>query len=81
MDKIKIDRTFVNDIGEDPDDAAIVDAVIGLGHSLGHCVIAEGVETPAQLAYLKARGCDAVQGFHFSRPLPALDVAEFIANW
>ena len=81
VDKIKIDRTFVNDIGEDPDDAAIVDAVIGLGHSLGHCVIAEGVETPAQLAYLKARGCDAVQGFHFSRPLPALDVAEFIANW
>ena len=66
---LKIDRSFVSDLSEDVDDAAIVDAVIGLAHSMKLNVIAEGVETPAQLAFLLAHGCDQMQGFCYSRPV------------
>jgi diguanylate cyclase (GGDEF)-like protein/PAS domain S-box-containing protein len=66
---LKIDRSFVSDLIDDADDAAIVDAVIGLAHSMKLNVIAEGVETTDQLAFLLAHGCDQMQGFCYSRPV------------
>lgn len=70
IDTLKIDRSFVKDITEDPDDAAISCAIIGMAHSLRMKVVAEGVETGEQLEYLKELGCDEMQGFYFS---PATD--------
>jgi diguanylate cyclase (GGDEF)-like protein len=69
VDIIKTDRSFVTDMCTNTDDAAIVAAVIGLGHALGLRSVAEGVETPAQLEMLKQLGCDLGQGYHFSRPV------------
>ncbi len=66
---LKLDRTFVGDIDRDENDAAISAATVALAHNLGLSVVAEGVETPAQLAFLVAHGCDALQGYLFSRPL------------
>jgi diguanylate cyclase (GGDEF)-like protein len=71
VDKIKIDRSFVQHLGQGVDSAAIVNAVIELGHALGLTVTAEGVETEAQREYLRAIGCDAVQGFLFTKAVPA----------
>ncbi len=70
IDILKIDQSFIRDIPSDPDDAAIAETILALGHSLRLEVIAEGVETKEQLDFLVDRGCDAVQGFYFSRPIP-----------
>jgi EAL domain-containing protein (putative c-di-GMP-specific phosphodiesterase class I) len=70
IDRLKIDRSFINEITARADDASIVQAIVSLAHSLRLKVIAEGVETIAQLDFLKSIGCDQYQGFHFSRPLP-----------
>lgn len=75
IDTLKIDRSFVEDIVTSPDDALIVAGIIGLAHSLRMTVIAEGVETDAQRKILALQGCDKYQGFYFSNPLPAAEIA------
>jgi len=79
IDKIKIDRSFVRDITSDGDDAAITLGIIAMAHHLRMRVIAEGVETPAQLAYLRRHLCDEAQGFHVSAPLPPAALEAFLA--
>ncbi|HEU4374600.1 MAG TPA: EAL domain-containing protein, partial [Telluria sp.] len=78
IDKLKIDIAFVRDVTTNPDDAAIALAIISMAHSMHMEVIAEGVESPAQLAYFGRHHCDEIQGFHFSRPLPADQVAPMV---
>jgi diguanylate cyclase (GGDEF)-like protein len=73
LDKLKIDRSFINEITARADDASIVTAIVSLAHSLRLKVVAEGVETAAQLEFLKGLGCDQYQGYLFSRPLPPAD--------
>jgi EAL domain-containing protein (putative c-di-GMP-specific phosphodiesterase class I) len=77
FDKIKIDQSFVRGL-EKPESQAIVRAVIGLGRALGIRITAEGVETPAQLQYLRAEGCDDLQGYLFSRPQPASEIPSIL---
>jgi diguanylate cyclase (GGDEF)-like protein len=76
LDQLKIDQSFVQDIGEDSNDASIVQAIIAMSDALGLSVIAEGVETEAQREFLDKRGCHTFQGYLFSRPVP---IAEFEA--
>ena len=78
IDKLKIDRVFISEIVNRPEDASIVRAIVSLAHSLHLKVVAEGVETPAQLDFLKSVGCDEYQGYHFSRPLPAAEFERLV---
>jgi EAL domain-containing protein (putative c-di-GMP-specific phosphodiesterase class I) len=75
LDELKVDRSFVHGIPQDADDVAIVAAIIAMAHRLGLEVVAEGVETEAQLAFLKEQGCELYQGFLFARPVPAAEWA------
>jgi diguanylate cyclase (GGDEF)-like protein len=79
FDKIKIDRSFTAALGREAAAVAIVQAVIGLGASLGITTLAEGVETEGQLASLRRSGCGEVQGFLFSRPVPAAEIRRLVA--
>jgi len=81
VDHIKIDHSFVADLEHDGDDAAIVAAVIGLGHSLGLHVTAEGVETEGQALRLREMGCHSAQGYFYAKPMPAAQMTELLASW
>ena len=76
--KLKIDLSFVRDITTDPGSAAIAKSIIAMAHNLSLCVIAEGVETEGQLEFLRAHGCDEIQGYYFSRPLPPRDFEDLL---
>ena len=78
--KLKIDRSFVRDLEVDPDDRAIASTILSMGRSLRLKVLAEGVETGEQCEILRGMGCELVQGYHFSRPLPPEQLVEFLRN-
>jgi predicted signal transduction protein with EAL and GGDEF domain len=80
FDKIKIDRSFVSDLENNTDSAAIVRAVLGLGRSLGITTCAEGVETEEQVLRLRREGCTEVQGFYYSRPKPVDEITSLLAE-
>jgi EAL domain-containing protein (putative c-di-GMP-specific phosphodiesterase class I) len=81
LDKIKIDRTFVRDLPHDQDDAAIARTIVVIGHQLRLKVVAEGVETPEQESFLRAMGCDQLQGYLFSPPVPAAQAIEMLRGF
>jgi len=81
IDKLKIDRSFVRDLATDLDDAALASAIIAMAHRLRLKVIAEGVETPDQLRFLRHEGCNVAQGYHYSKPLPAEEVERLWREW
>ena len=80
IDTLKIDQSFVRDLGRDPEDAAIVTAIIAMAHSLGFRTIAEGVETQEQLNFLREKQCDEIQGYFFSKPVPAEEFVQLLRN-
>ena len=78
IDTLKVDQSFIHEINAETDEATIISAVINMGCHLKHRVIAEGVETAEQLAFLRAHGCDEGQGYYFGRPMPALETAKLL---
>jgi EAL domain-containing protein (putative c-di-GMP-specific phosphodiesterase class I) len=78
IDTIKIDRSFIRDLPVDSEDQAIAQAIISMGKALGMTVVAEGVETIEQQAFLRSHACDEMQGFLFSRPLPSGQLADLL---
>lgn len=78
LDSLKIDQSFLHKVHVAPDDSIIVSAIIGMGRAIGLRVIAEGVETAEELAFLKANDCDDAQGYYFSRPVPAEEFAKLL---
>ncbi len=80
IDYLKIDISFIKDITADPDAAAIVTAIISMAHSLGLKTIAEGVETREQREILRPLRCDIIQGFYYSRPVPAADIEPILTH-
>jgi len=78
IDTLKVDQSFIHEINADTDEATIISAVINMGCRMKHRVIAEGVETAEQLAFLRAHGCDEGQGYYFGRPMPATETAKLL---
>jgi EAL domain-containing protein (putative c-di-GMP-specific phosphodiesterase class I) len=80
IDTIKIDRSFVRDLPNDTEDQAIAQAIISMGKALGMTVVAEGVETAEQEAFLRDHACDEMQGYLYSKPLPPLQMADLLGS-
>jgi len=80
LNKLKIDRSFIKDITQDPTAALLTRQIIAIAHALGLTVVAEGVEHEAELAFLAQNDCDQIQGYYFSRPLPAADIRQLLAE-
>jgi len=80
VNKVKIDKSFISDLGKGPTDAAIISAMIAMAHSLGLTVVAEGVETEEELHFLQDLRCDQVQGYLVSRPIPADEVSKLLSD-
>ena len=78
---LKVDKQFIDDLTRDPDDEAITSTVITMAHSLGLIVVAEGVETPSQLQFLRHHGCDEIQGYLLARPMDANSCLAFVRHW
>ena len=78
IDTLKVDRSFIRDLADNPEDRAITQAIIAMGKTLSLTVVAEGVETQEQQAFLLAHACDAMQGYYFSRPVPESEFADFL---
>jgi diguanylate cyclase (GGDEF)-like protein/PAS domain S-box-containing protein len=78
--KLKIDQSFVQDIGENPEDKTIVNTIINMAHNLNMKTIAEGVETLEQLQFLRENGCDEIQGYYYSKPIPAMEFEDFVRS-
>ncbi|MDB2562257.1 EAL domain-containing protein [Sulfurimonas sp.] len=81
INKLKIDKSFIDDLPDDKDDVAIVEAIIGLSKSLNLDIIAEGVETKEQLDFLVLRGCSNIQGYYYSKPIPADEYKRFLIGY
>jgi len=80
VDRLKIDKSFVDGLPADPDSRAIVDATLSMSQALGIETVAEGVEDAEQAAYLREKGCTYIQGYYFSKPLPLPDLVDFVEN-
>ncbi len=81
FDKIKIERSFVHELGENKHSTAIIRAVTGLGRSLGNTTVAEGIETLERLEHLRTDGCDEVQGYLLGHPAPAAELRHTLQTW
>jgi EAL domain-containing protein (putative c-di-GMP-specific phosphodiesterase class I) len=79
VDEIKVDRSFVSDMLDNPEDELIVSAIIGLSHNFGRAVVAEGIETREVQNRLINMGCDVAQGFYYTRPIPRQQALEWAA--
>jgi EAL domain-containing protein (putative c-di-GMP-specific phosphodiesterase class I) len=81
INRLKIDKSFVADIGRNADDTIITQAIINLAHNLGMEVVAEGIETKEQGSFLHINGCDIAQGYFYSRPLPLAEAENWLKTW
>ncbi len=80
IDELKIDRSFMLGVPDNPDDNSLVRAIIAMAHSLGQQVVAEGVEEAVQLEFLRQYGCNVVQGYIYSKPLSKADFGDFLST-
>lgn len=78
LDALKVDRSFVDGLGTEPRDTAVTEAIVAMSHALSLEVVGEGAETELQISELTRLGCDLVQGFHFSRPVPATEITRML---